>query len=259
MDPTPVPFRAHGPTQGRFEETRVPQAPAHGMRPAACVGDGRAAARVESRTGRGTVENRVPERSGDARRPRAPLPVNPHQTTEGIRPQAVPAERQTAPHPCQGQEVGEAAHPGARAHRREAQTCGLASRVRPFRVGHGRRHGTVETLRRHAGGTQKPRTVRPVRQRQERGRDRRGGMRHLQGRPAHGAHRPRLGQRHRIRPACARGRIVRHARLLRRPLLLMPTGRQRERERRDTPLPAQENHFRGAHRRRITGHRPGDQ
>lgn len=39
----------------------------------------------------------------------------------------------------------------------------------------------------------------------------------------------------------------------------MPTGRQRERERRDTPLPAQENHFRGAHRRRITGHRPGDQ
>lgn len=43
------------------------------------------------------------------------------------------------------------------------------------------------------------------------------------------------------------------------PLLLMPPGRQRERERRDTPLPAQENHFRGAHRRRIAGHRPGDQ
>lgn len=50
-----------------------------------------------------------------------------------------------------------------------------------------------------------------------RGRDRRGGMRHLQGRPAHGAHRPHLGQRHRIRPACTRGRIVGHARLPRRP------------------------------------------
>ena len=44
--------------------------------------------------------------------------------------------------------VGRPVYPDARAHRREAQTRGLAPWVRPLRVWHGRRHGTVETLHR---------------------------------------------------------------------------------------------------------------
>ena len=43
------------------------------------------------------------------------------------KPQAVPAQRQAAPHARQGQEVEGAAHPDARAHRPAAQTCRLAA------------------------------------------------------------------------------------------------------------------------------------
>ena len=64
---------------------------------------------------------------------------------KALGPQAVPAERQTAPPQSQGQEVEGAAHPDARTYRRQTQTRGPAPRVRPLRVRHGRRRVPVET------------------------------------------------------------------------------------------------------------------
>ena len=46
-----------------------------------------------------------------------PLPVDLRQAAEDPGSQAVPAQRQAAPHARQGQEVEGAAHPDARAHR----------------------------------------------------------------------------------------------------------------------------------------------
>ena len=50
-----------------------------------------------------------------------------YQAAEDPGSQAVPAQRQAAPHARQGQEVEGAAHPDARAHRPAAQTCRLAA------------------------------------------------------------------------------------------------------------------------------------
>ena len=52
--------------EGRPEAPRVPQTAAHGLGPAALVGDGRAAPWVEPRADRGQAEAGVPRRPGDA-------------------------------------------------------------------------------------------------------------------------------------------------------------------------------------------------
>ena len=57
-----------------------------------------------------------------------PLPVDLRQAAEDPGSQAVPAQRQAAPHARQGQEVEGAAHPDARAHRPAAQTKRVDSR-----------------------------------------------------------------------------------------------------------------------------------
>ena len=83
-------------------------------------------------------------------------------------------------------------------------------------------------------------------------------IRDLQGPAAPGAHRPDLGQRDRGLLPHARGRIPGHADLLRRPLQLLAARKQREQERQDPPLPAQENPVRHPDPGRARRDRQGD-
>lgn len=71
--------------------------------------------------------------------------------------------------------------------------------------------------------------------------------------------RPHLGQRDRGLLPRARGRIIGHADLLRGPLLLVPEGQQREPQRQDPPLPAQEDQPRRPDGCGPAGHRGRDQ
>lgn len=81
----------------------------------------------------------------------------------------------------------------------------------------------------------------------------------FKGMPLSRARRPHVGQRHGGEPARAGGRGAGHAHVLRRPVQLLAAWRQRERERRDPPLSAQGNQFRGSHAGRARRDRRGDQ
>ncbi|TCF87890.1 Transposase [Bifidobacterium longum subsp. longum] len=89
-------------TAQRKAETHAPaaQAHAHGVRPAARMGHGRAQEGVDAGKDRGAAEGRMARRPAYEDQPRMPPPVDPRETAEGVGPQAVPASRQAAPLFC---------------------------------------------------------------------------------------------------------------------------------------------------------------
>lgn len=112
--------------RGRPEAPRVPQTAAHGLGPAAPVGDGRAAPWMEPRADRGQAEAGVPRRPRDAGQPRVPPPVDLREAPARPGPAPIPAAGQEAPRRTEGTQGQGAAHPHARGHRPTTQGCGLA-------------------------------------------------------------------------------------------------------------------------------------
>ena len=242
--------------QGRPQEIQATKALPAVARPPVGAGGRMAGPRLVAAAHQRQAARPVAGRCAHARVPGDHLPMGLLQQAASGTLGAVPAARAQAAPQARRQEDVALPDPRPSAHLRTPAGGRRQERVRPLGGRQRHRSGMQPA---HRGGEEDQVPHGPRRSGQDRRRERRGAAGHVLAAAGRRARQRHARQRHRVRPPRKAARRAGHGHVLRRPVLQLAAGKQREPQRHDPPVSAQTLRDTDGHGKGGQGDRRRDQ